>query len=265
MRMKRPGSLSVRSDGPGLAAAVAGEWAETRCAISSDFCGAMPAPSGSTPGFLRVWPQRWQSFLGWRWAACRRSADKGRATMLPAETFVSMLLPIALAAIAAWAALDQDDGLTVPNRYPAILVLLWPIAFIAGFGMPGMSGAAAHLGIGLCLLLAGYAADRAGAMGAGDAKLLAAIGLWAGPAFVGSLLAAVALAAGALAAIGLIVAGLRTPDDPLPPGYAGAVSGRAHRGPSPIALALKRTIPLAPALAVGAVATAGHLILAAAA
>lgn len=184
--------------------------------------------------------------------------------MLSPDTLATMLLPIALAAIAAWSALDQDDRLTVPNRFPVALFLLWPVAAAAGFAMPGAAGLSAHVAVGAGLLLAGFLAHRMQVMGAGDAKLLAAVGLWAGPALIGPLLATVALTAGIMAAIGLIAAGLRAPADPLPPGYAGAASGRAHRGPSELALALKRTIPLAPAIAIGAVVTAGQLILGAA-
>ena len=62
-----------------------------------------------------------------------------------------------------------------------------------------------HALVALLTLAAGIAVWSRGLLGGGDVKLLAALGLWAGPAQVGALLLATALAGGVLA-LGLVLA-----------------------------------------------------------
>jgi prepilin peptidase CpaA len=70
-------------------------------------------------------------------------------------------------------------------------------AVLHGTGV-GLAGALAGFALGLVLMLPGHVI---GATGAGDVKLLAALGTWLGPARIGSAFVYTAIAGGALALI----------------------------------------------------------------
>ena len=91
----------------------------------------------------------------------------------------------------------------VPNAIPIALLLLF-----AGYALTGAAGPARAvwlcLGIGAVLLAAGFALYLSGRFGAGDAKLIAAAGVWAGPGDLSLFLFGLAGCALALSAFALL-------------------------------------------------------------
>ena len=91
----------------------------------------------------------------------------------------------------------------VPNAVPIALLLLF-----AGYALTGAAGPATAvwlcLGIGAVLLAAGFALYLSGRFGAGDAKLIAAAGVWAGPGDLSLFLFGLAGCALALSAFALL-------------------------------------------------------------
>jgi prepilin peptidase CpaA len=106
-----------------------------------------------------------------------------------------LLLPGAVAFAAAMDLLT----LTIPNRLSAALVVaFFPLAAFAGLGPAEM---ASHIGAGVTLLAIGVLLFIAGWFGGGDAKLMAAIGLWVGFENMVPYIFYVALAGGMLATV----------------------------------------------------------------
>lgn len=69
----------------------------------------------------------------------------------------------------------------IPNAIPiALLGLFAAYAAVGGAGPPG--GVWIDVGLGMLLLLAGFALYLTGGFGAGDAKLIAVAGVWCGAA-----------------------------------------------------------------------------------
>ena len=130
------------------------------------------------------------------------------------EYFASALL--ALLAFAAWWDLRVHR---IPNALPLAVVALWLGASALGASGPPLAGFAT----GATLLAAGIAVWRFGWLGGGDVKLIAALGLWAGPANVDALLLGTALAGGGLALAAYACAKLLESPAFL---YAYAVAGR---------------------------------------
>lgn len=102
----------------------------------------------------------------------------------------------ALLGLLGWASYSDATGFTIPNRislaivalYPAQVLLAWPaVDPLAGLGV-----GAAVLGVGLLGFVLGW-------MGGGDAKLAAALALWAGPERLLDLLLVSAVVGGLLA------------------------------------------------------------------
>jgi prepilin peptidase CpaA len=146
------------------------------------------------------------------------------------------LVPAGLALLTA--ALHDIVARTIPNALPlAIAAAGLVLRAMAGDLAPGLLAAA------LVFLLA-LLAWRAGAMGGGDVKLLAACALLTSPAAVPGLILAVAIAGGLL---GLLYLGLRpllpVPGAPRPTALAArALRAEAWRirrgGPLPYAVAI---------------------------
>jgi len=90
----------------------------------------------------------------------------------------------------------------IPNLVSLTLIVLLVVLGIY-LGAP-LTWWGLHLGAGALLLVAGYLAWMLGLFGAGDVKLLAAVGMYAGVGQVHRMLLYIALAGGALA-IALIV------------------------------------------------------------
>jgi Flp pilus assembly protein protease CpaA len=146
------------------------------------------------------------------------------------------LLTLALVAAAVWAAIADIRTRRIPNlACAAIVVLALALAGWTG-GIAGMTSA---LAAGLIAFTGGVIVHALGLVGAGDAKLVGALGMWTGlaqfPAFLGF------LAAFALALSVLSVA------------TRGSLRRPAHDGPL-AARAKKDTIPLGVALSAAAIA-----------
>lgn len=112
--------------------------------------------------------------------------------------YISCIVLAVLLGRAAWADVVQRR---VPNRVVVGIGLLWlPHAIF----YVDPSGAAAALGIAVSLLIVGIVAWHAGWLGAGDVKLMAALGLWSGPDHIVSTLIGTAAIGGLLALVMLL-------------------------------------------------------------
>lgn len=108
----------------------------------------------------------------------------------------------ACALFAAGAATDLRSR-AVPNAVPLALLALFAVHAASRPGGPE-APPWAHLAVGAALLAAGFALWSTGRFGAGDAKLAAAAGLWAGPADLALFLFGLGASALALAAFALL-------------------------------------------------------------
>ncbi len=160
--------------------------------------------------------------------------------------YQTLLLALPFAALALCAAHDVTS-FKIPNRYVAVLTLAWPVAVLfAGAGLDE-AGMAAACGGGLLIL--GFLLFSFGSLGAGDAKLLAAVGLWIGPAGLPDFLLYTALSG---AALGIFL--LQARRYPLPAAAAriGWVASLHER---------KRVMPYGVAIAVGGFLSLRHSFL----
>jgi len=87
----------------------------------------------------------------------------------------------------------------IPNRYPAAIVLAYILYAMSHSLEQGLWGAA----VGFAALLLGAVLLALGVMGGGDAKLLAAAMLWAGPSLAPTFLMVTAFAGAAIALVWL--------------------------------------------------------------
>jgi prepilin peptidase CpaA len=118
---------------------------------------------------------------------------------------VTALLQAALiasyAGILFWAGITDCRSWTIPNRFPAALVGLYPAWVLANAGAiawpTAVLAAAVVFAIGAIFFAQGW-------MGGGDVKLMSAAMLWAAPVHGFAFLAATALAGGALAAWSMV-------------------------------------------------------------
>ena len=109
------------------------------------------------------------------------------------------------AACAAFAAAVVTDlrHRVVPNAIPLILLALFALLVLTGEA-PTPGSWWAHVAIGAAFLLAGFGLYLTGKFGAGDAKLMAAAGLWVGPAELSTFLFSLAAGAFALSLVALL-------------------------------------------------------------
>ena len=109
--------------------------------------------------------------------------------------FTNQIALLAMACLAMTAALSDLRDLRVPNTIPLAIALLYPIFLMIpgveadGFG--GLITGVIALGIGFVLFSLRFC-------GGGDAKLFAALALWAGPSLILPFVMWTALAGGAL-------------------------------------------------------------------
>ena len=103
-----------------------------------------------------------------------------------------LLLLIACCALLGTAVVCDLRSRQIPNTVPLALLGLF-VLDAAIFGHRDMVPLWAHVFIGAMLLAVGFALFMMGALGAGDGKLMAAAGLWVGPAGMGSFLVGVGL------------------------------------------------------------------------
>ena len=154
----------------------------------------------------------------------------------PMTTFLSVtLFPLLMVVAGAGDALS----LRIPNWLTAAIALLFfPMALVTG--MP-IAGAGLHVATGLALFVVGFGLFSFGLFGGGDAKLLAAAGIWFGWPLVMQFLLLTVLAGGMLA---LCVAGWS----------AIMMSSEIHDGPWQKRFSLvKPDVPYGYAFAIGAI------------
>ncbi|MGD9509897.1 MAG: prepilin peptidase [Geminicoccaceae bacterium] len=151
-------------------------------------------------------------------------------------------LLLTLLALAAWSDLRLRR---IPNALPAAVAALWLVAAAQG----SVEAVVFGFSVGAALLLAGIAVWRFGWLGGGDVKLIAALGLWAGPAHLDALLLGTGLAGGGLALASYVSARLLESPVFL---YARAVSGRLLPAGLPDPTVWReRALPYGVAVAVG--------------
>lgn len=104
--------------------------------------------------------------------------------------------------IIAWAVVNDCLSYRIPNAACAALVLLYPFWLAVAWPAedPWLQ-IAAHAGVALAALVVGFILFILRAFGAGDAKLLAATALWAGPAMILDLVLVTAIAGGVLSLV----------------------------------------------------------------
>nr|WP_245344657.1 prepilin peptidase [Asticcacaulis solisilvae] len=116
---------------------------------------------------------------------------------------IPLLFALAYPACLCWAAKSDIQSMTIPNRLNIGLALAFiPVALLVGLSWEGF---AIHVGLGLAGLVLGMVLFAFRLMGGGDAKLIAAAGLWLGLDGFVALLIYTALAGGVLT-LGLISA-----------------------------------------------------------
>jgi len=148
----------------------------------------------------------------------------------------------------------------VPNLLVLAIVALYAVAVAtsarAVTPVADLAVAAAFLAGVLLLWLPGW-------LGGGDAKLLAALGLWAGPARALDLVFAVAIAGGVLALILLVNARLAPwrAAMPLRSPHTGTTSDRTGTGDAAASAAAPPTLPYAVAIGLGAAVALRDLFL----
>ena len=108
------------------------------------------------------------------------------------------LLVFPFAGLLVWAAIGDLATLTIPNRIPLSIVSLY---FIYAFFAPTDLDLAGSFITGAAIFLVGIVLFATGGMGGGDVKLMAAVGLWAGPEFIIGFLIVTGVAGGLLALV----------------------------------------------------------------
>ena len=103
-----------------------------------------------------------------------------------------LLLLIACCALLGAAVVFDLLSRQIPNMVPLALLGLFALQ-VAIFGHRDIVPLWAHVVTGAVLLAVGFVLYLMGVLGAGDGKLLAAAGLWVGPAGMGSFLFGVGL------------------------------------------------------------------------
>lgn len=110
--------------------------------------------------------------------------------------YLAQAAVLAFAALCIASAVSDVRSLTIPNRYCLSIALLYPVYVLAtGQSVDWIAGLIVAAGI----LGAGFLLFALKLLGAGDAKLLAAVGLWAGPDLVVMFLIITALGGGLMA------------------------------------------------------------------
>jgi prepilin peptidase CpaA len=147
-----------------------------------------------------------------------------------------------------WAAASDFRAFRIPNIVCAAIVILYPLYVAASTAPIDWIGGIVVAGV---LLVIGLPLFALGWMGGGDVKLIAAVGLWAGPPLVGAYVVVTAIAGGLLSFAYLIHArGLFAE-----PAGANRAAPRATQGPKP-----EIRVPYGVAIAVGGLSVAGLLL-----
>ena len=109
-------------------------------------------------------------------------------------SFDSFLIPVVIVAIGLLIAMLTDlRTLKIPNRLTGSMLLLGVIYHFAVHGLSGFLFSAIGLLTGFSLLIVFYGL---GMVGAGDVKILAAMGAWLGPTWIAFVFVATSLCLG---------------------------------------------------------------------
>jgi prepilin peptidase CpaA len=155
-----------------------------------------------------------------------------------------LVLSLSFAAfLFAWAAASDVTSYRIPNLISQALALAFVPAAVAGLDL---ASAGLHAAAGFAVLLAGMGLFALRVFGGGDAKLLAAAALWAGPQGLVYLLAYTAVAGGLFTLALLAFRKLPLPVPVLGVRWIAALHGRAA------------AVPYGVAIAAGALAAAPH-------
>lgn len=157
------------------------------------------------------------------------------------------LVLMLFAGILTWAAVSDLSRYLIPNRVCLSLVILYPAYVLAAPVTPDVWGAILVAAIAFA---GGAAMFGMGAMGGGDVKLMAAVALWAGPAFALPFVLTTAVAGGLLAMVMLSPFGVLLPTPPVALFRNGLRPRRA-----------KQSMPYGVAIAAGGVCTAANLLM----
>jgi prepilin peptidase CpaA len=130
-----------------------------------------------------------------------------------ANPFVNQAALLIFAGLLVAAAVEDVRRLIIPNRYCLAIALLYPLYV---FASPGSVDWIGGLAAGAALLAVGFVLFALRVTGGGDAKLLAATALWAGPALLPEFIFVTALAGGAVALAVIIYRRLTAPARPRP-------------------------------------------------
>lgn len=112
---------------------------------------------------------------------------------------VDLVLPACVAGffvLTLAAAATDIASMTIPNRIPAGLILLFAIA--AAMGPLDLTAIGWHVGVGVAVFAATAGLFALGAFGGGDAKLMPSVALWLGPAATADFVLHTAVAGGVL-------------------------------------------------------------------
>ncbi len=110
---------------------------------------------------------------------------------------VATIVPFAFIACLACAAITDIRSMRIPNWVSLALLALFAVSAAAGT----VAAPQAHLLVALAVLVVTFTLFAANWLGAGDAKLLAALALWMGPQHIAPFLALVAILGGMFAAM----------------------------------------------------------------
>jgi len=119
--------------------------------------------------------------------------------MMMAAFHIAMLL--GAAALLVWAAVGDSLYYRIPNKISVTMLALFPLFIVTA---PHEIDWKQHLMVFVLILSAGFVMFMGNLAGAGDVKLLAVTGLWAGPHQLAVLLAGTAVAGG-IVALGMAV------------------------------------------------------------
>lgn len=108
---------------------------------------------------------------------------------------------LSFAGLLVWAAVSDVRTMTIPNRVSLAAIAIWPIWLLAvgAGGVAGGVGVLVAIAVAAAVLVLGFVLFAMNWVGGGDAKLAAAVALWAGPSLIAEFLLVMALAGGAVA------------------------------------------------------------------
>ena len=161
-------------------------------------------------------------------------------------SFISDITVYIFVLLVAAAAYQDVKSFLLPNIYSVSLIILYP-AFVLSSDVP--IDWVAGLGVGAITLTVGFALFALKYCGGGDAKLFAAVSLWAGPGLILDF-TAITTFAGGLIALGLCLQQRATLLIPFLPQGLSSQSTNLY----------KKSMPYGAAIAIGAVYVAFTLL-----